>query len=50
MELVAGWVVDSEAEDRTPRHAPTLAVLAISLGLMALPPVVGILVLLGVVS
>ena len=50
MELVAGWVVEAPAEDRAPRHGLTLALLAISFGLMALPPAVGILVLFGVVS
>jgi hypothetical protein len=50
MELVAGWVVDTPAEDRAPRHGLTLALLAISLGLMALPAAVGLLVLLGFIS
>ena len=50
MELVAGWVVDTPAEDRAPRHGLTLALLAVCLGLMALPPAMGILVLLGAAS
>jgi hypothetical protein len=53
MSRVADWVGEqgaAPAEDRPRRQGARLAVLAMSLSCMGLPPLVSILVLLGVVS
>jgi hypothetical protein len=53
MSWVADWVGEqgaAPAEDRPGRTGVRLAVLAMSLSCMALPPLVSILVLLGAVS
>lgn len=52
MSRVAEWVGEQDAAlaDGRGRHGARLAVLAVSLSCMGLPPLVAILVLLGVVS
>jgi len=53
MDLVANWVRDEEsgvAHGRSGREFATLGLLALSLGLVALPPVVAVLALLGLIS
>jgi len=51
MERLAGRLAEQDAGSpvSAPRRAAIAAVLAVTCGMMALPPVVGVLVLLGVV-
>ena len=51
MELVTRWVAEegSEAEEGSPGRLTVLAVLLASLGLTALPPAVGLLILFGLI-
>jgi hypothetical protein len=53
MDSVANWVRDEEsgaAEGSSSRHIAAHGVLALSIALMALPPVVAVLALLGLIS
>ena len=53
VELVARWVVEedeTEDESRLARRLPALAVLTASLTLVALPPAVGLMLLLGLLG
>jgi hypothetical protein len=53
VELVARWVSDEDETEVEPRRAhrlPAVAVLTASLALVALPPAVGLLLLLGLLA